>query len=69
MSGELDTVSYDQFDDIPSLKDKAKIIFSEKVYNMLCNLMNDSIGRFVMILFGTLFSIIACLISFDKKEK
>ena len=42
MSGELDTVSYDQFDDIPSLKDKAKIIFSEKVYNMLCNLMNDT---------------------------
>lgn len=29
----------------------------------------DGIGRFAMILFGTLFSIIACLISFDKKEK
>lgn len=29
----------------------------------------DGIGRFAMILFGTLFSIIACLISFDKKDK
>ncbi len=27
----------------------------------------DGIGRFAMILFGTLFSVIACLISFDKK--
>ena len=27
----------------------------------------DGIGRFAMILFGTLFSAIACLISFDKK--
>lgn len=29
----------------------------------------DGIGRFAMILFGTLFSIIACLISFNKKDK
>ena len=29
----------------------------------------DGIGRFAMILFGTLFSVVACLISFDKKEK
>lgn len=29
----------------------------------------DGIGRFAMILFGTLFSLVACLISFDKKEK
>jgi len=29
----------------------------------------DGIGRFAMILFGTLFSVIACLISFDKKDK
>lgn len=29
----------------------------------------DGIGRFAMILFGTLFSTIACLISFDKKDK
>ena len=29
----------------------------------------DGIGRFAMILFGTLFSVCACLISFDKKEK
>ena len=27
----------------------------------------DGIGRFAMILFGTLFSVVACLISFDKK--
>ncbi len=27
----------------------------------------DDIGRFAMILFVTLFSVIACLISFDKK--
>ena len=29
----------------------------------------DGIGKFAMILFGTLFSVIACLISFDRKEK
>ena len=29
----------------------------------------DGIVRFAMILFGTLFSLVACLISFDKKEK
>lgn len=29
----------------------------------------DGIGRFAMILFGTLFSIIACLMSFIKKDK
>ena len=29
----------------------------------------DGIGRFAMILFGTLFSIIACLMSFNKKDK
>lgn len=29
----------------------------------------DGIGRFAMILFGTLFSIIACLMSFTKKDK
>ncbi len=27
----------------------------------------DGIGRFAIILFGTLFSIVACLISFNKK--
>lgn len=27
----------------------------------------DGIGRFAIIFFGTLFSIIACLISFEKK--
>lgn len=29
----------------------------------------DGIGRFAMILFGTLFSIIACLMSFNKQDK
>ena len=29
----------------------------------------DGIGRFAMILFGTLFSIIACLISFNNEDK
>ena len=29
----------------------------------------DGIGRFAIILFGTLFSIIACLISFSNKEQ
>lgn len=29
----------------------------------------DGIGRFAMILFGTIFSIIACLIPFEKKDK
>ena len=29
----------------------------------------DGIGRFAMILFGTLFSFIACLMSFNKKDK
>ena len=29
----------------------------------------DGIGSFAMILFGTLFSIIACLMSFNKKDK
>ena len=29
----------------------------------------DGIGKFAMILFGTSFSIISCLISFDKKGK
>lgn len=42
MSSELNTVSYDQFNDIPSLGNKAKIIFSEDVYNMLCDLMSDT---------------------------
>ena len=32
---ELQTVSYDQFTDIPSLGGKSKIIFSEKVYKYL----------------------------------
>ena len=27
----------------------------------------DGIGRFAMILFGTVISVIACLLSFDKK--
>ena len=34
---ELQTVSYDQFTDIPSLGGKSKIIFSEKVYKYLNN--------------------------------
>lgn len=42
MSSELNTVSYDQFNDIPSLGNTSKIIFSEDVYNMLCDLMNDT---------------------------
>ena len=29
----------------------------------------DGIGKFAMILFGTLFSIIACLMSFNKMDK
>ena len=29
----------------------------------------DGIGRFAIILFGTIFTIIACLISFDKKDR
>lgn len=29
----------------------------------------DGIGKFAIILFGTLFSIIACFISFDNKDK
>ncbi len=29
----------------------------------------DGIGRFAMILFGTIFSIIACIIPFEKKDK
>lgn len=29
----------------------------------------NGIGRFAMILFGTLFSIITCLISFSKEDK
>ena len=39
---DLGTVSYDQFVDIPSLGGKSKIIFSEKVYNYLNNLMNET---------------------------
>ena len=29
----------------------------------------DGIGRFAIILFGTLFSVVSCLVSFDKKGK
>ena len=29
----------------------------------------DGIGRFAIILFGTLFSVASCLVSFDKKGK
>lgn len=29
----------------------------------------DGIGRFAIILFGTTFSVIACLLSFSKKDK
>lgn len=39
---ELQTVSYDQFTDIPSLGGKSKIIFSEKVYKYLNNLINET---------------------------
>lgn len=28
----------------------------------------DGIGRFAIILFGTVFSVISCLMSFDKKK-
>lgn len=52
MSDVLNTVSYDQFDDIPSLRNNAKVIFSEEVYNNLCSLMDDTkieIWRIVVI--------------------
>lgn len=39
---KLNTVSYDQFADIPSLGGKSKIIFSEQVYNYLNNLINET---------------------------
>jgi hypothetical protein len=29
----------------------------------------DGIGRFAIILFGILFSVVSCLVSFDKKGK
>ena len=29
----------------------------------------DGIGRFAIILFGTLFSVVSCLVSFDKNGK
>lgn len=45
MSDVLNTVSYDQFDDIPSLRNNAKVIFSEEVYNNLCSLMDDTKNR------------------------
>lgn len=45
MSDVLNTVSYDQFDDIPSLKNNAKVIFSEEVYNNLCSLMDNTKNR------------------------
>lgn len=45
MSDVLNTVSYDQFDDIPSLRNNAKVIFSEEVYNILCGLMDDTKNR------------------------
>lgn len=38
----LNTVSYDQFADIPSLGGKSKIIFSENVYKYLNNLINET---------------------------
>lgn len=39
---KLNTVSYDQFIDIPSLDSSAKIIFSEKVYNYLKKLIQET---------------------------
>ena len=39
---KLNTVSYDQFIDIPSLDSGAKIIFSEKVYNYLKELIHET---------------------------
>lgn len=38
----IETVSYDQFFDIPSLGNKSKIIFSEDVYNYLITLINET---------------------------
>ncbi len=45
MSDVLNTVSYDQFDDIPSLRNNAKVIFSEEAYNNLCSLMDNTKNR------------------------
>ena len=45
MSDVLNTVSYDQFDDIPSLRNNAKVIFNEEVYNNLCSLMDETKNR------------------------
>lgn len=42
---EIETVSYDQFVDIPSLGDKSKIIFSEQVYNYLNGLISETISE------------------------
>ncbi len=39
---DLNTVSYNQFDDIPSLGTKSKIIFSEKAYMFLNSLINET---------------------------
>ena len=39
---EMNTVSYDQFVDIPSLGSASKIIFSEQVYNYLNMLINET---------------------------
>lgn len=39
---DIQTVSYDQFVDIPSLGGKSKIIFSEKVYDYLNSLINQT---------------------------
>ncbi len=39
---DIETVSYDQFFDIPSLGSKSKVIFSEAVYNYLTNLINET---------------------------
>ena len=39
---DIQTVSYDQFTDIPSLGGESKIIFSEKVYKYLNSLINET---------------------------
>ena len=39
---EMNTVSYDQFVDIPSLGSASKIVFSEQVYNYLNMLINET---------------------------
>ena len=39
---EINTVSYDQFSDIPSLGKKSKIIFSEKAFQYIIKLINET---------------------------